>query len=83
MIQPNKKDIKPGDLVWMSGPWKGPDYVQFFEENPALTGPYFVKRVVFPSENDARVDILNPENGEEKSVMSSWLRVPKEEKCRK
>jgi len=73
--KPDKNTIKTGDLVWVEGKWdrKLPYHDQ-------ISGPFFVKRVLFRRMDDVRVDVLNVENGEEKSLMASWLYVLKEEK---
>tara|TARA_Y100000593_G_scaffold16044_1_gene31674 strand:- start:2131 stop:2376 length:246 start_codon:yes stop_codon:yes gene_type:complete len=72
----DKNTLKEGDLVWLEGKWKG----KFSFEYPGICGPFFVKLVLFRDSSSARIDLINPENGETKSVLSTWLRVPKEEK---
>jgi len=75
----DKNTLKEGDLVWLEGDWNG----KFSWDFPEICGPFFVKRVLFRDSSSARIDLINPENGETKSVLSTWLRVPKGEKCRK
>ena len=75
----DKNTLKEGDLVWLEGDWSG----KFSWDFPEICGPFFVKRVLFRDSSSARIDLINPENGETKSVLSTWLRVPKEEKCHK
>ena len=71
----NKETIKTGDLVWIEGKWN-----RKLPYHDQISGPFFVKRVLFRQNPDARIDVLNVENGEEKSLMSSWLYVLKEQK---
>lgn len=63
------------------------------DTNP-VCGPFLVERVLFqkphktfetrsgwkPSTLEPRVDLVDPETGHRRSMMSSWLLVPKEEK---
>ena len=72
----DKNTIKTGDLVWILGQWNGLD----FGIERKISGPFFVKKVLFRQNTDARVDVLNSENGEERSLMASWLYVLKEQK---
>ena len=74
--KPDKDSIKMGDLVWIDGDWKG----NLWSTISKISGPFFVKRVLFRQNTDARVDVLNTENGEEKSLIVSWLYVVKEQK---
>jgi hypothetical protein len=74
--KPDKNTIKTGDLVWFRGQWDGRD----FGISMKISGPYLVKKVLFRPNPDARIDVVNTENGEERSLMASWLYVPKEEK---
>ena len=71
----DKNKLKEGDLVWLQGDWSG----KFSWDYPEICGPFFVKRVLFRESSSARIDLINPENGETKSVLSTWLKVAKEE----
>ena len=64
------------------------------DPNNPVCGPFLVERVLFqrptktfetrsgwkPSALEPRVDLVDPETGRRRSMMSSWLLVPKEEK---
>ena len=56
--------------------------------NRPVCGPFLVERVLFmphppctrfTPKQDPRVDLLNPATGDRRSMMASWLLVPKEE----
>ena len=57
-------------------------------EHRPVCGPFLIERVLFvphplgsrfaPS-NDPRVDLLNPHTGDRRSMLASWLLVPKED----
>ena len=81
-----KTEVKAGLAIWLDG--------RFFEDtNPIgpkpnddtnpVCGPFLVERVVFGNYQgirEPRVDLVDPETGRRRSMMSSWLLVPKEEK---
>ena len=74
--KPDRDTIKIGDLVWLDGGWEGNSW----SKDSKISGPFFVKMVLFRQNTDARIDVLNVENGEVKSLMVSWLYVLKEQK---
>ena len=48
-----------------------------------VCGPYLVERVLFGNFQgirEPRVDLVDPETGQRRSMMCSWLLVPREEK---
>jgi len=78
---PPKKEVKAGLAIWLDG--------RFFEENNPIgpkpnddmspvCGPFLVERVLFTSRPEPRVDLVDPATGNRRSMMSSWLLVPKE-----
>lgn len=81
-----KTEVKAGLAIWLDG--------RFFEDtNPIgpkpnddtnpVCGPFLVERVLFGNYQgirEPRVDLVDPETGRRRSMMSSWLLVPKEEK---
>ena len=81
-----KTEVHAGLAIWLDG--------RFFEDtNPIGTkpnddtnpvcGPFLVERVLFGSHQgirEPRVDLVDPETGRRRSMMSSWLLVPREEK---
>ena len=81
---PSKTEVHAGLAIWLDG--------RFFEDtNPIgpkpnddtspVCGPFLVERVLFGNFQgirEPRVDIVDPETGRRRSMMSSWLLVPKE-----
>jgi len=81
-------EVKAGFAIWLDG--------RHFEDtnpiNPAtdstdgtnpVCGPFLVERVLFGNYQgirEPRVDLVDPETGRRRSMMSSWLLVPKEDK---
>ena len=76
-----KTEVKAGLAIWLDG--------RFFEDtNPIgpkpnddtspVCGPFLVERVLFSTQPEPRVDLVDPESGRRRSMMSSWLLVPKE-----
>lgn len=80
----SKTEVKAGLAIWLDG--------RFFEDtNPIgpkpnddtnpVCGPFLVERVLFGNHQgirEPRVDLVDPETGRRRSMMSSWLLVPKE-----
>ena len=80
-----KNEVEAGLAIWLDG--------RFFEDtNPIgpkpnddtnpVCGPFLVERVLFGNHQgiqEPRVDLVDPETGRRRSMMSSWLLVPKEE----
>ena len=78
---PSKTEVHAGLAIWLDG--------RFFEDtNPIgpkpnddtspVCGPFLVERVLFTTQPEPRVDLIDPETGSRRSMMSSWLLVPKE-----
>ena len=81
---PVKTEVKSGLAVWLDGR-------SFEDTNPMganpydglspVCGPFLVERVLFGNYQgirEPRVDLVDPETGGRRSMMSSWLLVPKE-----
>ena len=79
-----KTEVKVGLAVWLDGK-------SFEDTNPvgpgcgiprdtAVCGPFLVNRVLFTWRPEPRVNIIDPATGRNRSMMCSWLLVPKEEK---
>ena len=81
-IRLEKEKAKPGLAVWL----EGKSFVDtnplkpFFDPNRQgdLCGPFLIERVLFSSELGPRVDLIDPATGRQRSMMASWLLVPKE-----
>lgn len=78
-----QKELKRGLPIWLDGR-------HFEDTNPiglkpndsaaSVCGPFLISRVLFTTSPEPRVDIIDPESGRRRSMMCSWLLVPKEEK---
>ena len=80
-----KTEVRAGLAIWLDGR-------HFEDTNPigpkpndgtnSVCGPFLVERVLFGNYQgirEPRVDLVDPETGRRRSMMSSWLLVPKEE----
>ena len=77
---PERTDLKEGMAVWLEG--KGFDNTNLsMYDNPVgqVAGPFLVERILFETQPEPRVDILDPDSGQRRSFMCSWLLVPKED----
>lgn len=79
-------EVKTGLAIWLDGR-------HFEDTNPIgpkpnddtnpVCGPFLVERVLFGNHQgirEPRVDLVDPMTGRRRSMMSSWLLVPKENK---
>lgn len=75
-----KTEVKTGLAVWLDGR-------HFEDTNPigsnnpdsAICGPFLVDRVLFfDKTSEPRIDLVDPVTGRRRSMMCSWLLVPKE-----
>ena len=82
-----KTEVRTGLAVWLDGR-------SFDDTNPVgmkpndvetpVCGPFLVERIFFgyvvnyQGIREPRVDLVDPETGGRRSMMSSWLLVPKE-----
>ena len=81
---PYYEELKSGLAIWLDGR-------HFEDTNPIgpkphdgsskICGPFLVDRVLFfDKTSEPRVDLVDPETGRRRSMMSSWLLVPRENK---
>lgn len=76
-----KTEVRTGLAIWLDGRHFedtnpiGP--ISNIDTNP-VCGPFLVERVLFDTRPEPRVDLVDPETGRRRSMMSSWLLVPKE-----
>lgn len=76
-------EVKTGLAIWLDGSHfedTNPIGVKPNDDTTPVCGPYLVERVLFGSRHlpEPRVDIVDPSSGQRRSMMSSWLLVPKE-----
>ena len=82
-----KTEVKAGLAIWLDGRSfedTNPSGVNLNDDTAPVCGPFLIERVLFQSPDSAwkmpepRVDIVDPTSGRRRSMMSSWLWVPKE-----
>ena len=81
--RPYSAELKSGLAIWLDGR-------HFEDTNPigpkphdgssSVCGPFLVERVLFGGGHtqEPRVDLVDPTTGRRRSMMCSWLLVPKE-----
>ena len=78
------EELDTGTAIWLQGK-------SFLDTSPLgpsagtvrhpVCGPFLIDRVLFGARHiEPRVDIVDPATGDRRSMMCSWLLVPKEEK---
>ena len=83
-------EVRTGLAVWLNGksfvdtdPLEpGLDAITGFQwERTPVCGPFLVERVLFGGGHiqEPRIDLIDPATGDRRSMMCSWLLVPKEE----
>lgn len=82
---PSSEELKSGLAIWLDGR-------HFEDTNPIgpkphdgsapVCGPFLVERVLFGGGHiqEPRVDLVDPTTGRRRSMMCSWLLIPREEK---
>ena len=81
-------EVKTGLAIWLDGRHfedTNPIKSSPNDDTTPVCGPFLIERVLFrpqpPNERwgrEPRVDIVDPVSGRRRSMMSSWLLVPKE-----
>ena len=80
-----KTEVHAGLAIWLDGKAfddTNPVGMKPNDDTNPVCGPFLVDRVLFGNYQGIRepqVDIIDPETGRRRSMMSSWLLVPKEE----
>ena len=81
-----KTEVRAGLAIWLDGRSfddTNPVGMKPNDDTTPVCGPFLVERVLFGNFQgirEPRVDLVDPETGGRRSMMSSWLLVPKEEK---
>ena len=83
-----QNEVEAGIAIWLDGKDfedTNPIGMKPNDDTTPVCGPFLVERVLFtpqpPNERwgrEPRVDIIDPPTGRRRSMMSSWLLVPKE-----
>ena len=90
MTEKDFRELRPGELVTGAAIWvQGKSFLVTSPIGPVVgtvfspvCGPFLVERVLFGNFQgirEPRVDLIDPATGDRRSMMSSWLLVPKEE----
>lgn len=83
-----RNEVETGLAIWLDGRSFGdtnPIGVNPNDDTTPVCGPFLVERVLFkhqpPNERfggEPRVDLVDPATGRRRSMLCSWLLVPKE-----
>ena len=83
-----RTEARAGLAIWLDGKAfddTNPIAMKTNDDTTPVCGPFLVERVLFrpqpPNERfgpEPRVDIIDPSTGKRRSMMCSWLLVPKE-----
>lgn len=74
------QELKPGMVVWFEGKnFLDTSITYPYDGNGPLTGPYLIERVTH-SQRMTHAHLVDPSTGKTRSMMHSWLKVPKENK---
>ena len=87
MTKPRFRDIHKEELIVGKAIWfEGKNFLDTsishpYDGNGRMCGPFLIERVLFgwQNEQNPRVDLIDPATGDRRSMMKSWLKVPKEE----
>lgn len=76
---PDRTELKAGLAIWIEGKSFVDTNLSMYD-NPAgqVAGPFLIERVIFQTQPEPRVDLVDPASGKRRSFMCSWLLVPKE-----
>ena len=73
------QDLQPGTAIWFEGrSFLDTSIKHPYDGNGPLTGPYLVTAVNVQPFNLTSVRMVDPKSGEERTMLYSWLKVPKE-----
>ena len=79
-----KTEVKAGLAVWLDGRSfddTNPIGMKPNDDTTPVCGPFLVERVLFGNHQgirEPRVDLVDSETGRRRSMMCSWLLVPRE-----
>ena len=77
-----KEEAQAGTAIWLQGKSfldTSPISPSATSERQLVCGPFLVERVLhFDRTSEPRVDLVDTATGERRSMMCSWLLIPKE-----
>lgn len=72
-----KEELQEGTAIWLQGKSFLDTSREWGGQKP-VCGPFLIERVLFETRPEPRVDIIDTMTGDRRSMMCSWLLVPKE-----
>jgi len=78
-----EEELVAGCAIWFEGRnFLDTSISHPYDGNGRVCGPFLIERVLFGNRmnTEPRVDLVDPATGERRSMMYSWLKVPKEER---
>lgn len=76
-------ELKTGAAIWL----QGKSFIDTSGLGPPagtgrhpVCGPFLIERILFQTKPEPTVNIVDPATGDRRSMMYSWLLVPKEDK---
>ena len=76
---PKMNELKEGLPIWLNGKsFENTRNLFHGDGDHQICGPFLIERILFRGHTEPRIDIMDPETGKSRSMLSSWLLVPKE-----
>ena len=77
--QLREDELKTGAAIWIQGKsFLDTPRVDLVPEINPVCGPFLIERILFGDRPEPRVDLIDPATGDRRSMLCSWLFVPKE-----
>jgi len=75
-----KEELQPGVAIWLGGKsFLDTSEIGRLHGRNFVCGPFLIERVLFQTQPEPRVDLVDPATGQRRSMLCSWLLVPKED----
>ena len=71
-------ELQAGRAIWLQGRSFLDTGVLMISSKQPVCGPFLIERILFGSRPEPRVDLIDPATGDRRSMLCSWLLVPKE-----
>ena len=77
---PKHDELIAGLAIWIEGKSFVDTNLSMYDNHEGkVAGPFLIERVLFQTQPEPRVDLVDPVSGKRRSFMCSWLLVPKED----
>ena len=80
--QLRRLELQEGTAIWLQGKTfiEPPNFgiLSTDENRRPVCGPFLIERILFQTKPEPTVDIVDPATGDRRSMLCSWLLVPKE-----